>query len=349
MRAPGECPGTFGIEVAMDELAVACGLDPVELRILNDPEVEPESGKPWSSRNLVACLRLGAERFGWDGRDPRARQRRDGQRWLGTGVASSTYPVHLNMGSFARIRLERDGRYAVAIGAADIGTGTWTALTQVAADALAVPVERVDLHIGDTTFPKASIAGGSSGLISWGSTIAAAAEAFRTEHGQSPRPGAETEVETPENPDVDRYAMRAFGAQYAEVAVDDDTGEVAVTRLLGVFAAGRIVNPRTARSQFIGGMTMGLSMALHEEAVLDHRTGHIVNHDLAEYHIATNADVRSIEAIWIDEHDPYVNALGAKGIGEIGITGTAAAIVNAAWHATGVRVRDLPMTLDRFL
>ncbi len=348
MRAPGECPGMFGPEVAMDELAVACAVDPVALRIHNEPTVDPDTSKPFSSRNLVACLEEGARRFGWHDRPaaPRARLH-DG--WLvGTGVASSTYPVQTMPGSTATVRRLPDGRYRVEIGAADLGTGTWTVLTQIAADALGVTEDDIDLAIGDTDLPPASVAGGSSGVNSWGSTIVEAARTFRDKFGASPAPGDEASAQTPENPATERYAMRAFGAQFAEVAVHADTGEIVVRRLLGVFATGRIVNPRTARSQFIGGMTMGLSMALHEKSVLDERFGHVVNHDFAEYHIATNADIRDLDAVWLDESDPHVNPLGTKGIGEIGIVGTAAAIANAAWHATGVRVRDLPITPDRF-
>jgi xanthine dehydrogenase YagR molybdenum-binding subunit len=347
MRAPGECPGMFGPEVAMDELAARGGVDPVAVRIRNEPAVDPDSGKPFSSRNLVGCLEEGARRFGWAARPQAPRSRLEDGWWVGTGVASSTYPVHLMPGSVAEIRFTGDDRYEVAIGAADLGTGTWTVLAQVAADALDVPVERVALRIGDTDLPNATVAGGSSGLASWGSAIVVAADAFRTKYGTDPVEGDEASGQTPDPPT--RFATRAFGAQFAEVAVHADTGEVEVRRLTGVFAAGRIVNPRTARSQFLGGMTMGLSMALHEHAVMDHRYGHVVNHDLAGYHIATNADVRALEAYWLDEVDEHVNPLGVKGIGEIGIVGTAAAIANAAWHATGVRVRDLPLTPDRFL
>ena len=349
MRAPGETPGMFAGEVAMDELAVTCGLDPIELRVRNEPAVDPESGKPWSARNLIGCLREGARRFGWDQRDPTpAMRRRDG--WLvGTGVASSTYPRYAMPGSVASIRYGADRRYAVRIGAADLGTGTWTALTQIAADALGCPVEAIALEIGDTDQPKATVAGGSSGISSWGSTIVAAARAFRAEHGDDPGAGAETSAEMPENPDEKRFAMHSFGAQFAEVHVHADTGEIRVPRMLGVFSVGRIINPRTARSQFIGGMTMGLSMALHEESVMDPRFGHIVTQDFAGYHIAANADVGDLDAIWLDEQDPHSNPMGSRGIGEIGIVGAAAAIANAAWHATGIRVRDLPLTADKFL
>ena len=348
MRAPGETPGMFGPEVAMDELAVTCGLDPIELRARNEPEVDPESGKPWSGRRLVECLRRGAERFGFDRRDPRpGHDLRDG--WLvGLGVSSSTYPGYQMPGSVATIRAVEPGRYAVDIGAADIGTGTWTALSQIAADALGCDYEAVDLRIGDTDLPKATIAGGSSGISSWGSAIIAAADAFRKEHGDQPDVGATSQGEAGRNPGTRDHSVHSFGAQFAEVHVHRDTGEVRVPRVLGVFSVGRVINPRTARSQFIGGMTMGLSMALHEHSVLDPRFGHVVNHDFAEYHIPTNADVPDVEAEWLDESDPYANPMGSRGIGEIGIVGTAAAVANAAYHATGIRIRDLPLTAQDF-
>jgi xanthine dehydrogenase YagR molybdenum-binding subunit len=349
MRAPGECPGMFAPEVALDELAVACGVDPIELRIRNEPEVDPDSGAPWSTRRLVECLREGAERFGWTSRDPAPGVQRERGWLIGTGVASATYPVNRMPGSKAVIQLRTDGRYNVQIGAADIGTGTWTTLAQIAADALRVPVDCVDLQIGDTTLPNATVAGGSSGITSWGSAIVAAAECFQDRFGDDPPPGAEASAETPENPDDGKFAMYAFGAQFAEVRVHADTGEIRVSRMLAVFDAGRIINPKTARSQFIGAMTMGISMALHEQSVLDPRFGHVVNHDLAEYHIPVNADIAEIEAHWLDGHDPHTNPMGSKGIGEIGITGAAAAIANATYHATAIRVRDLPITADKLL
>jgi xanthine dehydrogenase YagR molybdenum-binding subunit len=346
MRAPGECPGMFGPEVALDELAERLGLDPIELRIRNEPAVDPDSGKPWSSRNLVACLREGADRFGWADRDPAPGVRRQGHWLVGTGVAASVYPTYRMAVSTATLRYE-GGRYAVEIGAADLGTGTWTTLPQIAADALGVDVEDVEARIGDTDYPIASVAGGSSGMTTWGSAVVEAARAFRDKFGANPADGDEADGSV--GPPTDRYAMHAFGAQFVEARVHADTGEIRVPRLLGVFAAGRIINPRTARSQFIGGMTMGLSMALHENSVLDPRFGHVVNHDLADYHISACADVGDMQAHWIDEYDPHVNAMGSKGIGEIGIVGTAAAVVNAVYHATGVRVRDLPVTLDKVL
>jgi xanthine dehydrogenase YagR molybdenum-binding subunit len=346
MRAPGECPGMFGPEVAMDELAERLGMDPIDLRVRNEPDVDPESGLPFSSRNLVACLRAGARRFGWAGRDPRPGRTRDGEWLVGTGVAASVYPANRMTASTATIRYEA-GRYVAEIGAADLGTGTWTSLAQIAADALDVPVDVTEVRIGDTAYPHASVAGGSSGIATWGSAVVEAAAEFRRKFGADPADGDEVKADLRPNPAESEYARYAFGAQFAEARVHAVTGEVRVPRLYGMFAAGRIVNPRTARSQFVGGMTMGMSMALFEQSVLDPRFGHVVNHDLAEYHIATNADVPDVRADWIDEHDPHVNPLGTKGIGEIGIVGTAAAIANAVHHATGVRVRDLPITLDR--
>ncbi|MBO0873773.1 MAG: xanthine dehydrogenase family protein molybdopterin-binding subunit, partial [Pseudonocardia sp.] len=346
MRAPGECPGMFGPEVAMDELAERLGIDPIELRVRNEPDVDPESGRPFSSRNLLGCLREGARRFGWDGRDPRPGVRNEDGWLVGTGVAASVYPSFRQARSTASVRFA-GGRYIVEIGAADLGTGTWTTLAQVAADALDVPVEGVDMRIGDTEQPFASVAGGSSGLATWGCAVVAAARAFRDKFGADPSDGDEADGSVGENPDAQRYASYAFGAQFVEARVHADTREVRVPRLLGVFATGRILNPVTARSQFIGGMTMGLSMALHEQSVMDPRTGHVVNHDLAEYHVASCADAAGVEAYWLDERDPHLNPMGTKGIGEIGIVGTAAAVANAVHHATGIRVRELPITLDK--
>ncbi len=352
-RAPGECPGMFALESAMDEMALACGVDPVEFRIRNEPAIDPETKHPFSSRGLVACLREGAQRFGWDAGARRPGRRRDGRWYVGTGVASSTYPTRRRP-SNALIRVDREGRYEVLIDASDLGTGTWTALRQIAADALDAPFERVRLEIGDSVLPKAPGAGGSMGIASWGSAICDAAEKLqarlRDEYGGVvPADGLEAHGEAGENPDAKRFSMHAFGAQFVEVRVDVDTGEVRVPRLVGVFGVGRVVNPKTTRSQLLGGMTMGLSMALHEESILDPRFGHFANHDLAEYHIATNADVHAIDVRWIEENDPYVNPMGTKGVGEIGIVGTAAAIASAVYDATGIRVRELPVRLDKLL
>ena len=353
MRAPGESPGMFALESAMDELAVACGLDPIELRVRNEPAVDPETGLPFSSRGLVACLREGAERFGWAKRDLQPRQRRAGRWLVGTGVAASTYPA-VQLPASAHVAVDAAGRYRVRIAAEDVGQGAWTVLTQIAADALEVPVEQVQLDIGDSALPQAFPAWGSTGTASWGWAIVDGAQKLRTRlrdefGGVVPAAGLEADGAFNGNPEAQQFSMHAFGAQFAEVRVNEDTGEVRVPRLLGVFAAGHIVNPKTARSQFLGGMTWGLSMALHEESVLDPRFGDYVNHDFAEYHIATNADVGEIDVSWVEEDDPHVNPIGVKGIGEIGIVGTAAAIANAVYHATGIRVRDLPITLDKLL
>lgn len=338
MRAPGETPGMFALESALDELALACGLDPIELRLRNEPEVEPESGQPFSSRHLVECFREGAERFGWSGRTAH----RDGRWLVGTGVAASTYPTR-RAPSTAFARAEDDGSFTIRITASDIGTGARTVLTQIAADTLGVELEDVHVEIGDSDFGQAMLAGGSMGTTSWGSAVVKACRALRD---------GETEVHVDTAADVkadDKLAKHAFGAQFVEVRVNADTGEVRVPRVLGVFACGRIINAKTARSQFIGGMTMGVSMALLEESIMDLRFGDYVNHDLASYHVAVNADVPEIDAFWLDEDDPHVNPLGAKGIGEIGIVGTAAAVANAVHHATGIRIRDLPITPPKLI
>jgi xanthine dehydrogenase YagR molybdenum-binding subunit len=342
MRAPGECPGMYALESAVDELALATGIDPIELRLRNEPDAEPESGKPFSSRNLVACLRQGADRFGWSQRRPEQRQR-DGRWLVGTGVAAATYPAYQRE-SEAHARVMPDGSFRVEVGAADIGTGARTALTQIAADALDVPVARVRVDVGDSALPPGPVAGGSAGTSSWGSAVAKACEELRRsiEHG-----GTEAHANTKAEVEAKRdLARHAFGAHFAEVRVDGETGEIRVARMLGVFAAGRIVNPVTARSQFIGGMTMGMGMALLEESAMDPHFGDYLNHDLAQYHVAVNADVPEIEVEWIEEDDPDLNRIGTKGIGEIGIVGTAAAIANAVHHATGFRFRDLPIHLD---
>ena len=341
MRAPGETPGMYALESAMDELAAALGMDPVELRIRNDPATEPDSGLPFSSRNLVACLRAGAGRFGWAGRDPRPGVRRRGRWLVGTGVAASTYPARRRPSKATADAL--DGGYVVRIAAADIGTGARTALGKVAASVLEVEPDRVRVELGDSALPDAPLAGGSMGTASWGSAIAAAC-------GDLLKNGSHGRADTTQDVEGDSgFARHSFGAQFAEVLVDPLTGEVRVPRLLGAFAAGRIIDPQLARSQFIGGMTMGLGMALMEATAVDASAGCFVGLDLAQYHVATCADVLDIDAFWIDEDDAHLWPGDGKGIGEIGITGTAAAIGNAVWHATGRRVRDLPITPAKLL
>lgn len=348
MRAPGECPGMFAGEVAMDELAEACGLDPIELRVRNDPPTDPESGKPWASRRLVDCLREGARRFGWDARARTPGTRRVGNALVGLGVASAAYPHMINPGSQATVTLRDDGRYGVQIDAVDIGTGTWTTLTLIAADALGCPPERVVLEIGDNALPSASVAGGSSGTSSWGAAVLAAVDAFRQRYGHEPAVGASVTAGSDAEPDED-YQPYSFGAHFVEARVDVDTGEITVPRMLGVFSIGRVINPRTVRSQFIGGMTFGISMALQEESVRDPRFGHVVTQDFATYHIPVHADVQDVDAVWLDDVDTRATPMGSRGAGEIGNVGSAAAVVNAIYNATGVRVRDLPVRGDALL
>ena len=349
MRAPGEMPGMHALEVAMDELAVAAGVDPIELRVRNEPEVDPGSGNPFSNRRLVDCLYRGAELFGWADRPPAPRATLDGDWWVGTGVASATYPANFFPGNAARVTALERGRYAVAIGAVDIGTGARTALLQIAADALGVGVAQIDLAIGDTDLPFATVAGGSSGTGSWGTAIIQAAQQFRADHGEHPDPGAQTTSTADSYPDTEHLAMHSFGAVFTEARVHRWTGEVRVPRMLGVYSVGRVINPTTARSQFLGGLVMGLSAALFEESVRDPRFGHFVTQDLASYHVASHADIGDLHVEWLDDVDERATPMGSRGIGEIGIVGTAAAVVNAAYHATGVRVRSLPATSDAFL
>ncbi|MEO6702456.1 MAG: xanthine dehydrogenase family protein molybdopterin-binding subunit [Jatrophihabitantaceae bacterium] len=351
MRAPGEAPGAFALESAMDELAELAGIDPIELRIINEPQVEPGTGRGYSSRNLVGCLRQGALLFGWSERDRRPGVRRDGRWLIGTGVAAGTYPAN-NAPTTCTIQADPDGTFEVRITASDIGTGARTALGQVAADALQVPIDRLRLRLGDSDFGQAMIAGGSMGTASWSWAIVKAARELRqqlSEHGLGEdglSVTADTRADVAAATDLVRHS---YGAQFAEVRVDEATGEVRIARLVGVFTAGQIVNPIMARSQFIGGMTMGISMALHEESIMDVQFGDYVNHDLAGYHIAAHADVPAIEVSWLAEDDDQTNPSGIKGIGEVGIVGTAAAIANAVWHATGRRQRELPIRPDRVL
>lgn len=351
MRAPGKAPGSFALESALDELAEKCGMDPIALRARNEPEVGPLSGLPFSSRNLLACFQEGAARFGWADRAPRPGTRREGRWLLGTGTAAATFPSAAAP-STAAVTAEADGTFTVRITAADVGTGARTALALIAADALGVEPARIRMKIADSDFGPAMVAGGSMGTRSWGWAITAAVRELqeqRTLGGAIPPQGITARADTGEAIGaLAKKERHSYGAQFAEVAVDVTSGEVRVRRMLGIFAAGRIINPLTARSQFIGGMTWGLSMALHEEAVRDPASGGHVGADLAGYHFAAHADVPHIEADWVDDPDED-DPVGIKGIGEIGIVGAAAAIANAVWHATGVRHRNLPIRPDRVL
>ena len=393
MRAPGEAAGSVTLESAMDELAARCGMDPLAFRLKNYAEVEPISGRPFSSKALRECYAQGADKFGWHDRPLAPRQMRDDDGLLvGWGVGTAIFPAYM-MEAEAKAVLRADGTARVEIGAHDMGQGAWTSLAQIAADGLGIGYEALDLEIGLSTLPNGGITGGSAGTATAGSAIhAAAGDVIRqlaelaTSDERSPLFGAgnagvvardgmllrrddesrgepltailaragRAAIEGKGKAAADKavqetYALHAHGAVFAEVKVDPDLCQMRVTRLVGAFAAGRVVNPRLVRSQYYGGMIWGLSLALHEHASFDPRTGRPMNPNLAEYHVPVNADVPSIEAILVEEHDPHVNALGIKGVGEIGITGTAGAIANAVWHATGVRVRDIPITLDKLI
>ncbi|MFX0537143.1 xanthine dehydrogenase family protein molybdopterin-binding subunit [Ornithinimicrobium sp. Y1847] len=347
MRAPGDFSGMFALETAMDELAHRVGIDPIELRLRNEPDVDPESGKPFSTRGLVPCLQRGAERFGWETRQAPG-QRREGEWLVGLGVAATTFPNTHAVGLFARVEHDR-GRYVVALQASDIGTGAHTVLRQIAADALEVPVDVVSTDIGRTGTPMAMVAGGSAGTYEWGNAIVAACEKLRRKHGPNPPDGVSATAQGRPPRGASRFSRHAFGAQFAEAAVSRVTGEVRVRRMLGVYAAGTIINPLTARSQMVGGMTMALSAALFEESYRDPRFGQVINHDLAGYHVAANADVGELEVEFLAEHDPWFGAKGSKGIGEMAMVGTPAAIGNAIFNATGVRLREMPFTPDTLI
>jgi xanthine dehydrogenase YagR molybdenum-binding subunit len=334
----------------MDELATALGIDPVELRLRNEPATDPFTGAEFSSRNLVACLREGAARFGWQYRDPTPASRREGRWLVGTGMASSTHPVYVGP-STAVARAEPDGTFVVRVGATDVGTGARTAMAQVAADALGIPLDRLRLEIGRASLGMAALSGGSMGTASWSWAVDKACRALVDKldayAGVVPDGGIEAHADTTEDIAGQQALSRhAFGAQFVQLRVDTDTGEVRVDRMLGVFTAGRILNPKTARSQLVGAMTMGLSMALLEIGEPDARFGGFANQDLAGYHYAANADVPAIEAHWLQESDDRLNPVGGKGLGELGIVGAAAAITNAFHHATGARVRDLPLRIE---
>jgi xanthine dehydrogenase YagR molybdenum-binding subunit len=360
-RAPGESSGTFALESAMDELADGLGVDPIELRLRNLAQKDAESGLPFSSNALDRCLRDGAQRFGWERRG-RPGATLQGDVLVGMGVATATYPARRAPAS-ARASVEEDGGVRVLAATHELGTGTITILSQIAADALGVPIARVRLELGDSAYPENPISAGSLTAASSGSAVLATAKALREKlraAGVDPadaeacrrraRSGrVEVEEHAAPGEETQRYAMHSFGAVFAEVRVDRALGEVRVARLLGAYGAGRILNPKTARSQLIGGIVYGLGMALFEHTSIDPRSGRYVNADLAEYHIPCHADVPDIDVLFVDENDPQVNPLGAKGIGEIGTTGVAAAVANAVYNACGVRVRSLPIRVEDVL
>jgi xanthine dehydrogenase YagR molybdenum-binding subunit len=361
MRAPGEVSGVYALESAMDELAVALNLDPVEFRLRNEPQQDEFKKLPFSSRSTRECYRAAAERFGWVGRNPEPRSMRDGRWLIGLGMASATYPTHYALAS-AMTRLLPDGTAEVASAASDMGPGTWTSMTQVAADTLGLPIERVKFMLGDTRLPKAPVHGGSMTMASVGSAVQAACRKAREDAlargggndlaDAMRRLGQPVEAVADVKPgdENQRFSMHAFGGVFVEVAVDPDLGETRVRRIVGAYGAGRIVNPKTARSQCIGGMIGGIGMALMEHSVVDARNGRVVNANFAEYPVPVHADAPSVmDVVFVEEHDPHVNPLGVKGVGEIAIVGVAAAITNAIYHATGKRIRELPVTPDKLL
>ena len=389
MRAPGEAVGTFALESAVDEMAVELGIDPIELRLRNEPANDPTMGTPFSQRNTEKAWRDGAARFGWDQRQATPRGRREGDWLVGLGCATGTYPYYRMPGGAARITLSRNGRAKVEIAAHEMGMGTATVHTQVAAERLGLPLNGVDMHYGDNAFPGAVLAGGSQQTASIGASLIAAHRALVTELlklagndsplagltpdevggfdgglckldepsrsesyasilGRAQREELVVEGEAPPPLEVQKWSMHSHAAMFCEVRVNALTGEIRVSRFLGSFDCGRILNPKTAASQFRGGIIMGIGLALMEEAAFDERSGRIMNPSLAEYHVPVQMDVPEIDVIWTDEPDPHA-PMGARGIGEIGITGVGAAIANAIFNATGKRVRDLPITLDKLL
>ena len=377
MRAPGEAPGLMALEVAMDEMAEKLGMDPVEFRVRNDTQVDPEKpNRPYSKRQLVQCLRLGAERFGWSRRQARPGRVRDGHQWVGMGVAAG-FRNNLLMKSAARVRLERDGRVTVETDMTDIGTGTYTIIAQTAAEMMGVPLDRVTVRLGDSDFPASAGSGGQWGANNSTAGVYAACMKLREQvagrlgldpaassfadgqvHGSgrsapldaAARDGALTAEDAIEYGDLaKRYQQSTFAAHFVEVGVDGYTGETRVRRMLAVCAAGRILNPKSARSQVIGAMTMGVGAALTEDLAVDRQLGFFVAHDLAQYEVPVHADIPHQEVIFLEEEDPISSPMKAKGVGELGLCGVGAAIANAMYNATGVRVRDYPLTLDKHL
>ena len=389
MRAPGESVGTFGLECAMDELAVELGIDPIELRIRNEPDKDPVLGTPFSSRNIVQAYRAGAERFGWSGRSMTPGTRRDGEWLVGMGCATATYPYYRMPGGAARITLDKDGHAHLEVAGHEMGMGTSTTQTIIAAERLGLPMSKVTFSYGDSRLPGTVLAGGSQQTAAIGAAVATAANALvkaLLEHcgGESPLAGLDADevrcrdgglVKADDPTRFERYAsilararrdhitveesapmplelqhwsMHSYGAMFCEVRVNAITGEPRIARFLGSFDCGRIINAKTARSQFRGGIIMGLGLALMEETQFDERNGRIMNPSLADYHVPVHLDVPEIDVIWTDIPDPHT-PMGARGVGEIGITGTGAAVANAIFNATGKRVRTLPITLDKLL
>lgn len=391
MRAPGEASGSFALESAIDELAYALKMDPVKLRLQNYAEKHPEKNLPFSSNSLRECYRVAAEKFGWDRRNPEPRSMRQGRTLIGWGMATATYPANRRPAK-ASAMIRPDGSAVVRSGTHDLGTGTYTVMTQIAADALGLPVSAVKFELGDTGFPEAPVSGGSQTVASVGPAVHAAATAARdklvamtildeasplfklrlddvvAEKGwlmdrakpqrreqiaaimarQGGKP-VEADSASEAGDEKRQFAMHSFGAVFVEVHVDADLGTVRVPRVVGAYGVGKLMNAKTGHSQLMGGIVWGIGMGLHEKTEFDWRTGRAVNANLADYHVPVNADIGSIDITVVDEQDPHINSLGAKGIGEIGIVGVAAALANAVYHATGKRIRDLPITVDKLV
>lgn len=392
MRAPGAAIGVTALECALDELSYEVGIDPLEIRRLNFASKDENTDKQFTSKALDACYREGAAAFGWEKRKSAPRSMQEGQELIGWGVSTGMWDAFLQKAE-ASAKLYADGKLEVSTAASDIGTGTWTILTQIGADAFGLALEDVTARIGESTLPMSPVEGGSWTAASNGSAVQAACDAVRKtlfKHAKkmANSPLADSKIEDVEVrggriyriddpgrslaiaevmhaadlPEIEekgkvspnllqmiKYISYTHSAVFAEVRVDEDLGVIRVTRIVCAAAAGRILNPKTARSQILGGVVMGIGMALHEEAMTDHRLGKIMNHNFAEYHIPSHADIEDIEVIFVDEHDDKVSPLGVKGLGEIGIVGTAAAVANAIFHATGKRVRDFPITIDKVL
>jgi len=382
----------YAIESAMDELAYTIGIDPLELRLKNYSEKNQNEDKPFSSKELRECYRQGAEKFGWSKRNSQPRSMREGTELIGWGMATGIWEAYQQTSS-AKAVLSVDGKLTVSSATADIGTGTYTIMTQIAAETLGLPIDDVTFKLGDSSLPQSPVQGGSWTAATVGSAVKEVCDAvgqklfkLARDVDGSPLAGAKfadvtfadkqirlksdpaqsvsiieamrhgdvnvIEEETTTSPETAKqspYSRHAHSAIFAEVKVDEDFGTIRVTRVVDAVAGGRILNPKTARSQVMGGVVWGIGMALHEESVVDQNFGRFMNHNYAEYHVPVNADVHEIEVIFVEEHDEIVNPLGVKGLGEIGIVGTAAAIANAVYHATGKRVRDLPITLDKLL
>jgi len=392
MRAPGAAIGVTALECALDELSYEAGVDPLAIRQLNFADMDQNTGKQFTSKALHACYLQGAAAFGWDKRKREPRAMREGHDLIGWGVSTGMWDAFLQKAE-AKARLTADGKLEVSTAASDIGTGTWTILTQIGAEAFGIPLDSVTARIGDSSLPASPVEGGSWTAATNGSAVQAACDAVKGTLFKHAKKMANSPLVDSKQEDVEVSAGRIFrkddparglsieevmhaadigeveedgkvspdllqmrkyisythSAVFAEVRVDEDLGVIRVTRIVCATAAGRILNPKTARSQILGGVVMGIGMALHEEAMTDHRLGKIMNPNLAEYHIPAHADVEDIEVIFVDEHDDKVSPIGVKGLGEIGIVGTAAAIANAIFHATGKRVRDFPITLDKLI